>query len=182
MKVINIHERELEANHEQVGALIDSLSSKDDRLWPNHSWPRMKFDRPLSIGADGGHGPIRYFVEEYKPGHSIKFRFTSPKGFKGFHRYEVERGTQKSVLLRHTIEMTLHGSALLTWPLIIRSLHDALLEDALATAQASVGMIPQMQAWSPWVKILRWVMSGGKTQSQIRPKNLFQWSAKSRVS
>jgi hypothetical protein len=32
MKVLNIHERELEANHEQVGALIDSLASVDDRL------------------------------------------------------------------------------------------------------------------------------------------------------
>ena len=50
MKVLNIHERELEANHERVGALIDSLSSEDDRLWPNHSWPRMKFDRPLTLG------------------------------------------------------------------------------------------------------------------------------------
>ena len=44
MKVINIHERELGANYEQVGALIDSLASEDDRLWPGHSWPRMKFD------------------------------------------------------------------------------------------------------------------------------------------
>jgi len=170
MKVLNIHERELEANHERVGALIDSLSSEDDRLWPSHSWPRMKFDRPLSIGANGGHGPIGYFVEEYKPGQFIKFRFTSPKGFNGFHRYEVVRSTQQSVLLRHTIEMTLHGSAFLTWPLIIRPLHDALLEDALATSQASLGMIPQMQAWSLWVKLIRWVMSGGKAQSQIAPK------------
>ncbi len=79
MKVINIHERELGANHEQVGALIDSLASEDDRLWPGHSWPRMKFDRPLSIGATGGHGPIRYFIEGYKPGKFIKFCFTNPK-------------------------------------------------------------------------------------------------------
>ena len=75
--------------------------------------------------------------------------------------------TQKSVLLRHTIEMTIHGPAFLTWPLIIRPLHDALLEDSLATAQASLGMIPQMRVWSPWVKFVRWAMSGGKTQSQI---------------
>jgi len=181
MKVINIHERELDANLEQVGLLIDSLSSKDDRLWPNHSWPCMKFDRPLSIGADGGHGPIGYFVEEYELGQSIKFRFTNPKGFNGFHRYEVVRSTQQSVLLRHTIEMTLHGSARLTWPLIIRPLHDALLEDALATAQASLGMIPQMQAWSPWVKFLRLAMSGGKAHSQITPNKLFQRNAENRA-
>ena len=178
MQVLNIHERELEASHDQVGALIDSLSSEYDRLWPNHSWPRMKFDRPLSIGADGGHGPIRYFVEDYNPGHSIKFRFTNPKGFKGFHRYEIVKSTQTSVLLRHTIKMAIQGSAMLTWSLFLRSLHDALLEDSLTTAQASLGMIPQIQAWSPWVKIIRWVMSGGKAKPQIRPNNLFQRQAK----
>jgi len=51
------------------------------------------------------------FVEEYKPGRSIKFRFTKPKGFKGFHGFEVLSNTEPSVVLRHTIEMTLHGSA-----------------------------------------------------------------------
>ncbi len=174
MKVLNIHEREFKADHEQVGALIDSLASEDEHLWPNHSWPRIQFDRPLSIGADGGHGLIGYFVEEYKPGQSIKFRFTKPKGFKGFHGFEVVDDTEQSVVLRHTIEMTLNGSAFLTWPLIIRPLHDALLEDALATAEASLGMIPKMQTWSPWVKLLRWVMSGGKTRSQITPNPLFK--------
>jgi len=162
MKVLNIHERELEASHERVGALVDSLSSENDRLWPIHSWPRMKFDRPLGIGARGGHGPIGYVVEEYEPGQTVKFRFTRPGGFDGFHRYDVVRSAQESVLLRHTIEMTLHGSAFLTWPLIIRPLHDALLEDSLATAQASLGITPQARAWSPWVKFLRWVLSGGR--------------------
>lgn len=181
MKVLNIHERELEANREQVGALIDSLGSEDDRLWPNHSWPRIQFDRPLSMGADGGHGPIGYSVEEYNPARSIKFRFTKPKGFKGLHAFEVLNKTQQSVSLRHTIEMTIHGSAFLTWLLIFQPLHDALLEDALATAEASIGMIPKMQAWSPWVKIIRWVISGGKSRSQISPENLFEQSAKYRA-
>jgi hypothetical protein len=181
MKVLNIHERELEANHEQVATLIDSLSSQDDLLWPNHSWPRMKFDRPLSIGANGGHSPIGYFVEEYKPGQSIKFRFTNPKGFKGFHEFDAVKSSNGAVFLRHRIEMELEGSALLTWPLIIRPLHDALLEDALATAQASLGIIPQMLPWSPWVKLIRWVMSGGKAQSQITPNDLFLRSAKNRA-
>jgi hypothetical protein len=167
MKVLNIHERELEADYKQVAKLIDSLSSEDDLLWPNQCWPRMKFDRPLSVGAKGGHGPIRYFVEEYKPGKSIRFCFTSPKGFNGFHKFDVVKSTHQSVLLRHTIEMELKVSALLTWPLVIRPLHDALLEDALATAQASLGMTPQMRPWPLWVKIIRWIMSGGKAQTQI---------------
>jgi hypothetical protein len=169
MKTINIHEREFEVSHKQVGMLVDSLASDDDRLWPIHTWPRMQFDRPLGIGAEGGHGPIGYFVEEYNPGKSIKFRFTNPKGFNGYHVFEIVKSTKHSVLLRHTVEMTLHGTAFVTWPTIFRPLHDALLEDALATAEASLGMIPQMKAWSPWVKLLRWVMSGGNPRSQITP-------------
>jgi hypothetical protein len=80
MKVINVHERELQADLEKVGALIDSLSSLEDALWPISSWPRMEFDLPLSVGATGGHGPVRYFVESYTPSQAIRFRFTGPKG------------------------------------------------------------------------------------------------------
>jgi len=131
----------------------------------------MKFDRPLSVGARGGHGPIGYFVEAYKPGESIKFRFTRPKGFNGFHQFDVVKTAHQSVLLRHTIEMEVTGSALVTWPLMIRPLHDALLEDALSTAQASLGMTPQIRPWSPWVKMIRWILSGGKAQLQNIPGN-----------
>lgn len=169
MKVINIHERELEADYKQVAKIIDSLSSKDDFLWPKQCWPRMKFDRPLGVGAKGGHGPIGYCVVAYNPGQSIKFCFTSPKGFNGFHEFDIVESTHRSVLLRHTIEMELEGSALLTWSLVIRPLHDALLEDALSTAQASLGIAPQIRPWSLWVKIIRWIMSGGKSQTQIIP-------------
>jgi hypothetical protein len=72
-------------------------------------------------------------------------------------------------MLRHAIEMEVKGAALLSWALVIRPLHDALLEDALATARASLGMAPRMRPWSPWVRILRRVMSGGKPQQQEIP-------------
>ncbi|HEX7180865.1 MAG TPA: SRPBCC family protein [Thermoanaerobaculia bacterium] len=169
MRVLNVHERELEGNPEQIGALIDSLASREDALWPRHSWPKMEFDRPLGVGADGGHGPIRYFVEEYAPGQSIKFHFTGPKGFSGFHGYEVVRADGKPALLRHTLKMTTHGLAVLSWPVMFRPMHDALIEDSLATAQASLGQRPQVQVWSLWVKLLRWVVSGGKARSQVTP-------------
>jgi len=178
MKVVNVHQRELSANEERVGALIDSLSSEDDRLWPTHSWPRMKLDGPLRMGASGGHGPIGYVVAAYKPGKYIQFQFTRPKGFNGFHSFQSEECGKSVTLLRHTIEMTVHGSAVLTWPLITLPLHDALLEDALATAQASLGMTPQIRKWPLWVKWLRWVMSGGKASSQMSADNLIQRSSK----
>lgn len=174
MEILNVHERALEADPIQIGALIDSLSSKDDRLWPRHTWPRMEFDRFLGVGATGGHGPIRYFVEDYTPGKSIKFRFTGPKGFDGFHGYEIISTSKQPATLRHTLEMNTRGLASVSWPLVYRPMHDALIEDSLTTAQASLGLTPQVRPWSLWVKVLRWVVSGGKARSQVTPNNGFQ--------
>jgi hypothetical protein len=67
MKIVNIHECRLEAGLPEAGALIDSLASDEDRLWPHEHWPSIRFDRPLGIGAVGGHGPIGYTVEAYNP-------------------------------------------------------------------------------------------------------------------
>jgi len=169
MEVLNIHERVLEADPVQAGALIDSLSSPQDRLWPTHTWPKMAFDRPLGPGAAGGHGPIRYFVEQYAPGKSINFRFTGPKGFDGFHEYEIIGTSKQSTLLRHTLRMHARSLAILSWPLLYRPMHDALLEDSLTAAQVSLGLTPQIRAWPPWVKVLRWIVSGGKARSQVLP-------------
>ncbi|MBA4422178.1 MAG: hypothetical protein C0390_03620 [Syntrophus sp. (in: bacteria)] len=173
MKVLNIHERELNADRVQIGALIDSLASSEDHLWPKHIWPRMEFDRPLGLGAKGGHGPIRYFVEEYTPSKSIKFRFTGPKGFNGFHGYEIVSDPKQPLVLRHTLKMNTNGPAIVSWPLVYRPMHDALIEDSLTTAQASLGLPPKIKAWSLWVEILRWVISGGKARSQVTLNNAF---------
>lgn len=174
LKVLNVHERELQAGPDRVGVLVDSLASRDDLLWPKHAWPRMEFDHPLSVGARGGHGPIRYFVEEYVPGESVKFRFTGPKGFNGFHGYEGIKTTSDTVVLRYTLEMTTHGLAVLSWPVVYRPLHDALIKDSLATAEASLGRAPLIQSWSLWVRFLRWVASRGKARAQVTPNQRLQ--------
>lgn len=169
MQVINIHERYIERPPAEVGALLDSLASDADALWPRSLWPAMGFDRPLGVGADGGHGPVGYRVEEYVPGRRVKFRFTRPRGFDGHHWFDVLPAGEAAAVLRHTIDIQARGPALLTWPLAIRWLHDACLEDAFAVGQASLGLAPQVVPWSPWVKVLRWLMSGGKTRPQQLP-------------
>jgi len=169
MNVLNIHERKFSVSPELVGKLIDSLSAREDTLWPKQAWPRMEFDRILSVGAVGGHGPIRYFVEAYAPGKSIRFRFTGPRGFNGYHGYEVLDLTPQGCVLRHTLEMTTHGLAILSWPAAFRPMHSALLEDSLALAQASLGERPDVQKWSTWVKVLRWIISKGKSRGQVTP-------------
>ena len=182
MNVLNIHERKLNVPTERVGALIDSLSSREDALWPKQAWPRMEFDRILSVGAVGGHGPIRYFVEAYTPGQSIKFRFTGPRGFNGYHGYEVLNSTAQSCILRHTLEMATQGPAIISWPLVFRPLHDALLEDSLALAQASLGVSPNVRKWSLWVKVLRWFVSKGRPRPQVTPDTAPQGTLRDETS
>lgn len=159
MHVLNVHERLLDAPASHVGALLDSLSSADDALWPHRDWPAMRFDRPLGVGAVGGHGPIRYTVEEYTPGRQVRFRFTGPRGFDGTHAFHVEPSDGGRTLLRHVIDMEATGPAPLSWTLLYRPLHDALLEDALDRAERAVGGTPRPRAWSRWVRILRWLVA-----------------------
>ncbi len=166
MKVINIHSREYLVASIEVGRLVDTLSSENDLLWPHQLWPRMKFDKPLSVSANGGHGPIRYFVEEYMPGKRIVFRFTSPNGFDGFHGYDVFELENNKTELRETLKMKTHGMAQLSWPLIFRPLHDALIEDSLSFAELRLNLTPTVSEWSWRVKFLRWVISGGKSRPQ----------------
>lgn len=165
-QVLNIHERTLGVSAAAAGELLAALASERDALWPVLAWPRMKFDRPLAVGAVGGHGPIRYFVEAIDPGERIAFRFTGPRGFDGGHRLEVIAVDATHCILRHTLQMRTSGPAILTWPLLFEPLHDALLEDALSVAQASLGLPAVVVKWSPWVRLLRGVMSGGKASAQ----------------
>ena len=154
MHVRNVHSRAIARPAGEVGALLGTLASSDDRLWPSEQWPPMKLDRPLGPGACGGHGPIRYCVEKFEPGSRIRFRFTGPRGFNGYHEFSVVEAPTGS-LLSHTIEMETTGLALLSWPLVIRPLHDALIEDAFTKAQLSLKENADRVPWPLRVRMLR---------------------------
>lgn len=166
MRVRNIHQREIAAPASSVGALIDGLSSSQDALWPHQYWPRMKFDRPLGVGAVGGHGPVRYTVEAYESGRSVLFRFTGPPGFNGTHGCVIEPVDAERTILRHEVAMQTGWPATVGWPLVFGPLHDALLEDALDCAERSVGTEPRPRSWSRWVRLLRWVLTRGRAPSR----------------
>jgi hypothetical protein len=155
VQVRNVHERRLRIAPSHAAFLLESLVDSPGSIWPFEAWPRMRFDRPLRPGAVGGHGPIRYVVTCYEPGQMLACRFTAPAGFVGTHWFEIRSDGYSGTLLRHTIEMKLVGRAKLSWPLIFRPMHDALLEDALAKAQRAVGEAPALVLWSAWVRILR---------------------------
>jgi hypothetical protein len=65
--------------------------------------------------------------------------------------------------------MKASGRARLTWPLFFGPLNDALIEDSLATAEASLGLSPQITKWSARVRFLRWIASGGRAPRQQVP-------------
>ncbi|MFF4409283.1 SRPBCC family protein [Streptomyces sp. NPDC001262] len=156
MSVFNVHERVLAASTSQVGALIDTLGSRDDLLWPRHGWPPMTFDQPLSPGAKGGHGPVRYTVTTYIPSTWARFTFRAPHGFDGFHEFTVLPLDKERTVLRHTLAMDARGTARLTWPVAWRPLHDACLEDSLDRAElACTGTVKRPARWSPYVRLLR---------------------------
>ena len=167
MKVRNVHARRLRVDVDAVARLIDSLAAEDDRLWPKAVWPAMKFDRPLGVGAVGGHGPIRYTVVEYEPGRFVRFRFDAPRGFVGSHRFEIEEASG-DVVLSHVLEMDVAGVARLSWSLVFRPLHDALIEDCLSRAQRSLGLMPEVVPWSPSVRLLRRILGRGRSRPQRR--------------
>ncbi|RKS09582.1 hypothetical protein DFP74_5324 [Nocardiopsis sp. Huas11] len=156
MPVYNTHERRLDASPEEVGALIDTLASDDDRLWAHGTWPPMFMDGPLAVGAAGGHGPVRYSVEQYVPGHWVRLRFSGPRGFDGFHEFTVRPDPSGGTVLAHLLAMRAHGPARLSWPLVFGPLHDALLEDSLDRAELTFhGSVRAPARWSPWVRLLR---------------------------
>jgi hypothetical protein len=154
MHVHNVHEREFGSDASAVGALIDSLGGPADSLWPSKLWPPMWLDPGLRVGARGGHGPIRYTVEQYIPGRSVLFRFSAPRGSEGTHRFEVDHRSGR-IVLRHVLTMRTKGWALVTWPLVFRPLHDALLEDLLDAAATALGHACRPRRWSGYVRILR---------------------------
>lgn len=155
MRVRNVHRRTIDAP-DVLGRLLDGLGSDHDRLWPGNRWPPLRLDRPVSVGARGGHGPIRYAVDHYEPASRVRFRFERPRGFAGFHEFRVATGGERSSELVHVLEANMTGAALVSWPLLYRPLHDALIEDALDNAErAAVGSLTRSQRWTTYVRCCR---------------------------
>lgn len=153
MQVLNVHERSWASTVDELGRILDSLGTDHDVLWPRRAWPPVRFDRPPRLGDDTGHGPIRYRIEAYEPARRIRFRFTAPRGFDGTHQFEV-----LAAGLRHRIDMQVRGLAIVPWLLVIRPLHDALIEDALDNAVRASGGVPAARSWSVWVRLLRTIL------------------------
>jgi hypothetical protein len=138
-----VHERELAASAEEVGALVDDPS----RMWPHGRWPELRPD---------GVGFLLHEPLEHDRGKSRLFRIIGPDGFTGWHGWDVR--TDGTVVLRHVVEAECRGWSRLAWPLVIRPMHSALHEDVLDRAEAAMGGNPRPREWSRWVRFLRWAL------------------------
>ncbi len=160
--VRNVHERRIPVPVDVLGALLERVGGPDDELWPSPQWVPMVLDGPVAVGATGGHGVIRYRVTGWQPGRRIDFAFHPGLGIRGGHAFVVEPDGDDAAVLRHVIEARLGGPMVLAWPVVVRWLHDALLEDLLDCAEQAVGTGPARPSrWSPWVRLLRAVTGEG---------------------
>jgi hypothetical protein len=155
MRVHRVHSRILDASPARVAILLASLGMDRDELWPADRWPaRVKFDRAPAVGARGGHGLIRYAIEEYNPKRRIVFRFEPGQGFDGIHRFDVESLAEKRTRLDHTLDVRLEGAFRLVAPALLR-MHDRTIEDLLDRAeQATTGRAPDRARLPGWMRAL----------------------------
>ncbi|MFD5599866.1 hypothetical protein ACFWHR_07390 [Leucobacter sp. NPDC058333] len=158
--IINVHERGLRGSSHDVAELLMTLAGSDDRIWPGEAWPKMQFADGLVVGANGGHGPVRYRIELIDPAGRVAFQFTRPTGFGGGHAFSVvdtaKSGETASVVLRHELQMFVTGMARVSWPLFFRPQHDALIEEALDKAEPELGTPPLTPyRRSLWTRVLR---------------------------
>lgn len=155
MKVHNVHARDLAAPAERVGALIDGLGSKDDRLWPAARWPTTPFELqgPLAVGTHGRQGQLRQTIEDYEPGRRLVLRFAPGTGLVGTHRLDVEPLGADRTRMIHTLECRVEPKMIVLYPILIRQ-HDALVEDLLDRAElATTGRVARPRLWPLSVRI-----------------------------
>jgi hypothetical protein len=146
VKVHSVHVRELPASVDVVGALVDEPA----RMWPRR-WPPLREDR---IGF------LRHEQLDHVPGLRRRYRIIGPRGFSGWHGWDVETADH-GTRLRHEVQAECRGWVRLGWLLVIRPIHDALHEDVLDEAARVVGGPPAARPWPPRVRFIRWAIRKG---------------------
>ncbi len=161
MLIVNIHERLLPCHINSAAFLIDNFAKKNSSLWPSNLWPRESFDSPLQVGAKGAHGGTQYVVDSYKPGRHVKFKFIKPKGYLGFHQFELIESGESNTLIRHRVEFKAKLIGYLLWNHLIKWVHNALIEDAFDCAEIAIQSPPKVpHKWPKRVHFFRHLLGG----------------------
>ncbi|BEL05015.1 hypothetical protein Q0Z83_032060 [Actinoplanes sichuanensis] len=146
----NTHERLLPVPAAAVGSLLDRIGRPGDPLWPAPTWPPIRLDRPVAVGATGGHGPVGYHVSAYRPGRLVEFTFDPRIGLTGTHTFEVVDHGEHACVLRHRLVGTATARMRLSWAALIGSCHDTVLEHLLDNAEHAVTGTVTAPVRYPW--------------------------------
>ncbi|MFE1171141.1 DUF2867 domain-containing protein [Streptomyces sp. NPDC058773] len=150
--VRDVHARTVHAPAEMAGALLDRLGGADDPLFPTPVWPPMRFDRPLGVGADGGHGFVRYRVAAYEPGRRVRFDFTDGGGW---HEVTVRPLGPDRCRVEHVLQRRLPLVQGVLWTLAMRSVHGTVVEEIFDNVErAATGRVLTPVRRSPRVRLL----------------------------
>jgi hypothetical protein len=154
-KIENVHAREIQAPVSLVGDILDTLGSPGDRVWAGDIWVAepVVFDRRLGVGADGGHGSIRYSVVEYQPGRRIVFRFSPGGGLSGSHGFGLEPVGPDHTRITHFLDAQLSPWMRPLVPILI-GWHDAMVETAFDRVELeATGSLERRTRIPRWLRI-----------------------------
>ena len=154
--ISNVHVREIAAPAEAVGEILATLGSADDRLWATDLWVAtpVVLDHPLRVGANGGHGSIRYSVVEYEDSRRIVFEFSPDGGLSGRHGFELEALAPDRCRLRHFLEAETSRWMRPIVPILI-AYHDAMVETAFDRAELEATGSLQRRTHIPrWLRVV----------------------------
>lgn len=155
MQVRNVHQRDIAMAVEGAGCVLGTLGSGEDRLWPSHRWSpdmRVRFDRPLGVGATGGHGTVPYRVEAYEPGRRLVLGFLPGSGIDGTHRFQLDPVDDRRTSVTHVLEGRTDPLTTVLWPLI-RAGHNAYIEDIFDQFQVAAGEEFQPSPQPRWLRL-----------------------------
>ncbi|PID57285.1 MAG: hypothetical protein CR986_09135 [Ignavibacteriae bacterium] len=155
MKITNVHQREYNYPISKLSKILETLSTEKDLMWPKENWVPVILDNGLRVNSSGGHGRIRYYITKYEYGKLVEFCFTEPKEFVGKHYFELKKLNENKTKVKHTIDVELNLKGLILWNLIIKWLHDALLEDCLDKIENNLEKTNVKTPHNAWVKFLR---------------------------
>jgi hypothetical protein len=155
-RIENVHARDIQAPLSVVGDILDTLGSADDRVWASDIWVAepVVFDRPLGIGADGGHGSIRYSVVEYQPGRRIVFRFSPGGGLSGTHGFDLQPVGSDQTRITHFLDAH-PGMWMRPLVPILVGWHDAMVETAFDRVELeATGSLPRRTHIPRWLRVV----------------------------
>lgn len=154
--ISNVQQRVVPAPFAVVAPILDRIAEPDGGVWPSPPWMSLRLDRGLAVGSRGGHGTIRYEVAGHDPGRWARFAFDPGVGLQGYHEFVVREVPGGTEITHHLVGTSRPaGRMRWLWPLAVRWLHEALLQDLLDNwERAATGTVRRPARWSPWVRIL----------------------------